>query len=121
MKIIVDREESLDKVLAFLRGRARGTFEIDTQLMSDLLKKLSEYAKEKGVNIRIIFRDGPHLVYEVLITASGAFLGACLGFVLLGLPGVVIGAAIGAVAGYKVAHELNFSPMNGVKTELVLA
>jgi uncharacterized membrane protein len=120
MKIVVDREESLDKVLAFLRGRARGTFVINTQLMSDLLQKLSEYAKEKSVNIRLVFRDGPNL-YEVLITASGAFIGACLGFILLGVPGIVIGSAIGAVAAYRVAHEMRFSRVNEVEMELVLA
>lgn len=101
MSIQISTIGDISKIIAFIRGCAKGDFRVPPALVDEVLKQLRRYAKEKNVSIDFILPSGERVV---VFTAYGATLGAAAGYIVANFPGALAGAALGSIAGYCAAH-----------------
>lgn len=112
----IQNHNEIRKLAPYLRVRSSARFTVNPALEGDLLRWLEGYCREHDLRIEVIRPDGTRLA---LFTASGVLIGAGLGYLAAGPPGAVVGAGVGAIAGYTVAHHrIVWDPSAG---ELLLA
>lgn len=99
--ITINTEEAIAKLIAFIKAKAKARFNIDPELMDEILLILWRLAKESGITIQIIDPNGNRIA---LLGASGAIIGASIGYAIGSIPGAIVGAVAGGVVGCTMAH-----------------
>lgn len=97
----ITQEKDLKKLEAFLRGNAHNKFLVAAELGELLLEQLKNFCEKHEVSIEVCDPDGTKIA---LFTAAGTLLGIGAGFALAGVPGALVGGALGVFAGYSAAH-----------------
>ncbi|MCK6532032.1 MAG: hypothetical protein L6Q84_03590 [Polyangiaceae bacterium] len=98
----IQKHNQLHKLAPFIRVGSSARFTVNPALENDLLRWLECYCREHDVRIEVIRPDGTRLA---LFTSAGVLIGAGFGYLVAGPPGAVVGAGVGAIAGYTVAHH----------------
>lgn len=101
MSIAINSVEDISKLLAFVRGVAKGKFRISMFLLKKTIKELEKYAKDKKITLELVDASGELIIK---FTRYGAYLGAAAGFLMGSISGALIGAAVGASLGYLAAQ-----------------
>lgn len=99
--IIIDSQEAITKLIAFIKVQAKARFNIDPELMEEIMSTLWRMAKESGITIEIIDPENKRIAY---LGAGGVIVGAAIGYAVGSIPGAVVGAVAGGLAGCAMAH-----------------
>jgi hypothetical protein len=118
MTINIHDIADIDKLLAFLRVRARASFDIADGLLQELVSRITKWARNNDFRVRFVIPDAAP---AAALTGAGAACGLAAGLLagLAGLPLVAAGMA-GAAAGYAAAHvTITFGPAGTAGTTAV--
>lgn len=120
MTFTIKDAADIGKLIGMIRLAAKGDISIAVELLDEVLARLSRFARENGISIKIVTPTGEHVM---VFTACGAIAGAAGGFIVGALPGALFGAVAGAAAGYFAAHAtlVMDRPGNGGQVMLSLA
>lgn len=99
--IVINNQDAIKKLIAFIKAQAKARFDIDPDMMEEIMKALWQFARENGIRIEIINPDNKRIAY---LGAGGVFVGAAIGYAVASIPGAVVGAVVGGVAGVAMAH-----------------
>lgn len=99
--IRISKVTDISKLFAFIKVNANGKFVVQKEVLEELFRQAEDFARNHNVSLELISPSGERVA---VFTATGAVLGAGLGFYVAGIPGVLIGGAVGAIAGYACAH-----------------
>jgi hypothetical protein len=101
MAFKIDDVADIAKLIGALKLMVSGEFKISKDVLKDVVVRLHRFAKENGVTIKIIDPSGERVLE---ITAAGIAMGSIIGLYFAGIPGALVGAAIGGIAGFSIAH-----------------
>ena len=99
--ITINTEEAIAKLIAFIKVRAKARFNIEPELIDEVLSTLWKLAKESGITIQIIDPNNNRIA---VLGASGAIIGASIGYAIGSIPGAIVGAVTGGVTGCVMSH-----------------
>jgi|RifCSPlowO2_12_1023861.scaffolds.fasta_scaffold200398_1 uncharacterized membrane protein len=100
--MVIKIEDVMDvaKLIGALRLMVKGEYVVSKDVIATVINRLQQFAKENGVSIKVQSPSGNRILE---ITATGAVIGAMVGFYFAGVPGACVGAAIGAGLGFSAA------------------
>ena len=101
MSFQINTIDEIGKLLPFVRARAKGNFEIGPELIDVAIESLRRFAKENNIIIEIVAPDDERLL---MFCGGGILAGAALGYVGASIPGLILGAVAGGLAGFSLAH-----------------
>jgi hypothetical protein len=111
MAFKIDDVADIAKLIGALKLMVSGEFKISKDVLKDVVVRLHRFAKENGVAIKIIDPSGERVIE---ITAAGIAMGSIIGLYSAGIPGALVGAVIGGIAGFAIAHiTLTMSSIDG--------
>ena len=99
--IIIDNQEAITKLIAFIVAKAKARFNIDPEVMEEIMFTLWRYAKDNGITIQIIDPSNKRIAY---LGGGGVVVGAAIGYAVGSIPGAVVGSVVGGLAGCALAH-----------------
>ncbi len=97
----IDDAADIAKLIGALRLMVKGEFVVSKDVLSEVLQRLRQFARENGVSIKIQSPSGERILE---ITAVGTVVGALVGFYFAGGLGACLGAVIGAGVGFTMAN-----------------
>ncbi|MDA8119368.1 MAG: glycine zipper domain-containing protein [Gammaproteobacteria bacterium] len=101
MQFAIEDARDIAKLIGAIRVNAPGEFKVDMELVKDTLERLYRFAKERGIRIKLASPSGERLLE---FTACGVIIGASVGYYIANVPGALVGAAVGGLAGCLAAH-----------------
>lgn len=101
MKFNIDNAARISTLLAFIRAAAKGEFNVPKELIAEVMKRCSEFARKHGIQIHFKGRKPQQLLTYVSV---GTAIGAAAGFVLGAGSGAAGGALVGAAVGAALSH-----------------
>lgn len=102
MTIEINDASGINKLLAFLRVNAAGTFHVSPSAKDLMMHAAREFAQQHRIKITVIQSSKSE---KIGWTSTGALTGMILGLQFGGIQGAGVGLVIGCVAGYAIANS----------------
>lgn len=97
----IDDVADITKLIGALKLMVKGEFVVSKELLDQVINKLRQFAREKGVTIKVISPSGERIL---IVTSIGAVLGSLVGLYFGGAPGAFLGAVVGGGVGFSLTH-----------------
>ena len=101
MKVEIRNANDLKKILAYSKTTSKIVFDLVNQDWGWLHEELKKLSEEYGVKLEIVEPD-PKEQKELMILLG--IVGGTIGYVVAGIPGIIIGGVAGACSGYALSH-----------------